>query len=227
MYLRYAFFMVLVVFISSSDAQIIKTKTPLTKSAEYYQWQDVSGGVNYAIWNNGRHRGVRYHIQYVESISKYFSGSITGWYANGTDKNVFVQTVPAGVIRRDSYSWAYAVEPTVGISFFKNKVHELSIFAGVVGGISKTEEWGSDINVFLDPSLGLGIHPVVQRAKAKFMYGTNACLQYQLRLGKFVIAANVAGLNLDTGPYHTYHGLQIGYMLNKPLLKLVKKFKPS
>jgi hypothetical protein len=224
MYVRKLIFILPIIFFSATNAQIIKTKKPVTHSNGYYKWQYTTVGANYAGWGNGNHQGIRYQAQYTQSVSKYFSGSITAWHAYGVEKIDFVLNTPSGAIVKKRYSWAYALEPTIGASLFKNKTHDLTFFAGVVGGIFKTAIYALDSDVFLDPGLGLGLHPVVQRAKPTIMVGTNARLQYRLTLGRFVIAANLAGLSLDTGPYQSYHGVHLGYMLNKPLVKKLPKW---
>jgi hypothetical protein len=221
--IRVLFLILFVLFTGNSFAQLIKTKKKPKQNfpEEYYQWQSLTAGINYALWNNGNHQGLRYQVQYQESVNNWLSGSISAWYSKGIDKNVYIKNTPQGVIKRDSHAWAYGIEPAVGLSLFKRQKHDLTFFGGVVAGIYKTEEYRDEIDYTVVPP---GVKPI-QIAKPGAFFGANLRLMYQVRIKKFQISANLVGFNLDGGPYHTYYGIQIGYLLNKPLLNLKKLVK--
>jgi hypothetical protein len=216
--IRLLFLVLFVSFTGNSFSQLIKTKKKLKENmpAEYYQWQSLTAGLNYALWNNGKHKGLRYQLQYQESVNDWLSGSISAWYSKGLDEDVYIKNTPQGVIKRDSRAWAYGIEPAIGLSLFKKRNHDLTFFGGIVAGIYKTEEYRDEIDYTVVPPQ---VKPI-QISKPGVFFGGNLRLMYQVRIKKFQISANLAGLNLDGGPYHTYYGLQIGYLLDKPLLNL-------
>jgi hypothetical protein len=177
----------------------------------------LSVGLNKSIWNNGNHRGWHSQIQYKQDVSRWISFSFTGSYGKGLVRDAFVSIRPiqGTITRYDSRGWAASIEPALGISAFKNKIHELTLFGGLTGGVYQREEYRG----YYDETVFPYVYKVRQVNKPQISGGLSFRLMYMVRIKQRIqVGVNMANLTFENGAAPTYYGLQIGFLLNKPVI---------
>jgi hypothetical protein len=214
----------LLVFFTICSLEVIAQDSLNGKRNNSFQLTSISAGLNKSIWNNGNHKGWHSQIQYTEGLSRWVSFSLTAGYCWGISRDAFVSIRPmqGTITRYDSHGWAASLEPAIGIAAFKNKVHDLTFFGGLTGGVFLREEYRG----YYDESVYPFIYKVRQINKPKLSGGLNFRLMYQIRIRQRIqLGLNLASLTFENGAAPTYYGIQLGYLLNKPLLNVKKIVK--
>ena len=203
-----------------TNAQVSRRMKDQLDSAGTNKWNThfatISGGFNYALLDRNA-KGIRAEIEYSQSWHKHFGGTINVWYTRGIAKEVLVWSDYGQRITKDGKNSGFGIDPSFDISFFKNRMHDITLQSGINFGRAVMEEWRVDYDRRFNPPK-LFAYRV---DKPVFVYNWFLKLAYNIRFDRIALGLNLLNLNFnDLGG--NYYGVRLGYVINKPFLRIGK-----